>query len=294
MEKLVKDFLNFIILEKGLSLRTLQAYQSDLKDFLSFLKKKGLDSWNKVKEQHLIEYLGDLRKRNLKSSSVGRRLSSLRRFFKYLLQEKEISQDPTLNLIAPRRERNLPLVLSVEEMFKFLNLPSSDGREGIKDRSILEFLYATGLRVSELVNLKIEDVDLEAGYVRCKGKGNRERIVPLGKEAIKWVKKYLQEVRPFYLKGKDNPYLFINRRGKNYTRQGVWEIIKRYAKKLGREDVSPHTFRHTFATHLLQGGANLRSVQEMLGHEDISTTQIYTQLDRRRLKEIHRKFHPRG
>ena len=285
----IKRFINYLSVEKGYSPNTLSSYQKDLEDWLEFLKNKGYG----LTEEGIREYLFHLRKKGYRISSISRKVSALRSFIRFLLQEGFLSSDPAENLFSFHREKKLPHALSLQDMEKLLELPDTSKPQGVKDRAILEFLYATGLRVSELVELKLEDVDLEVGYVRCKGKGRKERIVPLGKESEKWLRKYLTEVRS-RLDREGSPYLFLRRGGKPFTRQGIWKIIRKYSRMMGLKNVSPHTLRHSFATHLLQGGADLRVVQELLGHASITTTQIYTQVDRSYLKEIHRKYHPRG
>ena len=292
MKNVIKAFLHYLEIERGVSPHTLSSSSRDLSDFSHFLALQGknLESFG---EEDLRKFIIYLREKRLQVTSIARKLSALRSFLRFLLQEGILQEDPAVNLLSFRRMKKLPHALTQPEVLTLLQAPSTETKNGVKWRAILELLYATGIRVSELVNLSRAEVDLEVGFLRVKGKGGKERIVPIGKEAQEWIKRYLIEIRPFI--DKDNsPYLFLTSQGKPYTRQGIWEIIKRMAKKAGIKNISPHTLRHSFATHLLQGGADLRIVQELLGHASLSTTQIYTQVDRSYLKEVHRKYHPRG
>lgn len=291
--KRIEEFLQFLTVEKGLSRNTIQAYQADLKDFYDFLSK-GKTSWENINYPLLVSYIEHLRKKGFSSYSIARKVSTIRSFFKFLSSQKYIKEDPTMILESFRRERHLPLVLSVSQINSILENIDTVKPSNLRDKALLELLYATGVRVSEIVDLKIENLDIEVGYAKVLGKGSKERIVPIGKYATKWLKKYLENIRPAFNKGIDSKYVFLNRRGMKLSRQSIWKIIKKYGRKNAIPKISPHTFRHSFATHLLEGGADLRSVQEMLGHVDISTTQIYTQLNRKILKEIHKKYHPRG
>ena len=294
MKQRIEEFLQFLTVEKGLSKNTIQAYQADLRDFLNFLSQKGINSCSEVNYPILVSYIEQLRKNGFSSYSIARKISTIRSFFKFLSGQKYIKEDPTMILESFKRERNLPFVLSVSQINSILENIDTTKPMNLRDRALLELLYATGIRVSEIADLKIENIDIEVGYARVFGKGSKERIVPVGKHAKKWLKKYLENVRPNLSKGAVGNYVFLNRGGKKLSRQSIWKMIKKYGRKSAISQISPHTFRHSFATHLLEGGADLRSVQEMLGHVDISTTQIYTQLNRKRLKEIHKKYHPRG
>ncbi len=294
MKQRIEEFLQFITIEKGFSINTIQAYQTDLKDFSNFLLQKEINSWDGVNYPVLVSYIEHLRKKGLSSYSMARKVSTVRSFFKFLSSQKYIKENPTMILESFKRERHLPFVLSVSQINSILENIDTTKQMNLRDRALLELLYATGIRVSEIADLKIENIDIEVGYARVLGKGSKERIVPMGKHAKKWLKKYLENVRPNLNKGVVENCVFLNRGGRQFSRQSIWKIIKKYGRKNAILKISPHTFRHSFATHLLEGGADLRSVQEMLGHVDISTTQIYTQLDRRRLKEIHKKYHPRG
>ena len=290
----IEEFLQFLIIEKGLSKNTIQAYRADLKEFLGFLLQRGINSWDSINYPLLVSYIEHLRKKEFSSYSIARKLSTIRSFFKFLSSQKYIKEDPTMILESFRRDRNLPFVLSVSQINSILENIDTSKQVNLRDRAILELLYASGIRVSEITDLKIENIDVEVGYIRVFGKGSKERVIPIGKHAKKWLNKYLENVRPKLNKSSDSNYTFLNRRGKKLSRQSIWKLIKKYGRKNAIPNISPHTFRHSFATHLLEGGADLRSVQEMLGHVDISTTQIYTQLSRKRLKEIHKKYHPRG
>jgi integrase/recombinase XerD len=293
MEKFVEEFLNYLSIERGLARNTLEAYGRDLEKYREFLKGKRVNSWEKTTHQKILGYLLNLRDKGLSSRSIVRNLVTIRVFYKFLVQEGHLKEDPLTNLESPKIESKLPQVLTTLEVERLLNEPSLVSPLGVRDKAILELLYATGLRASESISLRISDLHLEDSYLRCLGKGSKERIVPLGSFALKILRKYIEEIRPSLIKeGPD--YLFLNRFGRRLSRQGLWKIIKKYGKRVGIKRITPHTLRHSFATHLLQRGADLRTLQEMLGHQDISTTQIYTHLDRERLKEVHRKYHPRG
>jgi integrase/recombinase XerD len=294
MKERIEEFLRFITVEKGLSTNTINAYRRDLKDFSNFLSKKGINSWDKVTYPILVLYVEELRKKGLSSYSIARKISTARSFFKFLSSQKYIKEDPTVILESFKRERQLPFVLSVSQINSLLENIDTTKQINLRDRALLETLYATGIRVSEIVDLKIENIDMQVGYIRVLGKGHKERIIPIGKHAKKWLKKYLENIRFNLNKGAGENYVFLNKSGRQLSRQSIWKMIKKYGKINAISKISPHTFRHSFATHLLEGGADLRSVQEMLGHVDISTTQIYTQLNRKILKEIHKKYHPRG
>lgn len=283
IEKLLDNYLAFLAAEKGLSPNTLDSYSRDLTSYLEFTKG---DFEEFGRKENVEKFIVFQRKRGLKPRSVARWMSALKGFFDFLIEEGYLEENPVSEIDRPKVSTPYPNVLSEEEV-KELILSPDNSKTGIRDRAILEIFYATGLRVSELVNLKKTDVNLEAGFVLAQGKRSKERIVPLNSQSILALKEYLKKVNP---KGK---YLFPNKKGERLSRQAVWKVIRKYAKKLFSQKVSPHTLRHTFATHLIQGGADLRSVQLLLGHEDISSTQIYTHIDKKRLKEIHKKYHPR-
>jgi integrase/recombinase XerD len=291
----VDEYLNFLAVERGASLNTLEAYSRDIRQFLEFAAAGGVASVLEVKAEHATAFLGELREQGLSSTSMNRKLAAIRGFFKYLLREAKLDENPLARIQIARTWMRLPGTLSREEMETLLDQPVDATPAGIRDRAILELLYATGIRVSELTTLTLNRVNRQMGFLVTVGKGRKERIVPVGQSALEWLARYIDQVRPAFLKRKTSNVLFLNRSGEGFSRQGLWKLIKKYARMAGLErKVHPHTFRHSFATHLLEGGADLRSVQVMLGHTDISTTQIYTHVTRDRLKEIHKKYHPRG
>ncbi len=290
LAKLIEEYLNFLSIERGFSPNTVSSYQQDLDTYRKFLGRKIPKPGREDIGNHLI----DLKHHGLSSTTVARHLSAIKGFYHFLLNEGKIKSDPTAGMKTPKVWHELPSCLSVREVMRILAQPDVTKKAGIRDKAMLELLYATGMRISELAGMESNNLNLEVGYLRCIGKGSKERIVPVGREAIKSIKLYLEKARPHYAKGEDK-HLFISRFGRGLSRQGLWKIVKKYALKARiRREISPHTLRHSFATHLLEGGADLRSVQEMLGHASISTTQIYTHVDRARLKRIHAKYHPRG
>lgn len=292
---LLDNFLNYITVEKGLSRNTLEAYNRDLIRYIDFLEGKGL-STIKATPSQIVSFLSLLKERGLSVRSYTRCLVAIRGFYRFLMKERYISSNPTSYIDLPRFLRRLPQVLSLEDVERLLDAPDTQRPLGLRDRAMLEVLYATGLRVSELVSLRLRDLNLQVGYITAFGKGSRERLIPIGDSAIHWVKRYLEASRGRLLKGSHSVYIFVTARGDRMTRQGFWEVIKRYAIRAGidKGKVKPHILRHSFATHLLERGADLRSVQTMLGHADISTTQIYTHIRREWLKAIHERHHPRG
>jgi integrase/recombinase XerD len=291
-ELLLDDFLSYLALERGLSDNTSRAYSVDMKKFYAFIESKGLEL-SAVRRDLISDYLWSERERGRGSSTVARNLAVIKVFFRFLTREGHIREDPTEAMDSPKLWKRLPEVLSAAEVERLLEAAGADDPRSIRDRAILELLYASGLRISELDNLKILDVNLQVGFLKCGGKGGKERIVPLGSKAAGAIERYLKSSRPKYLKG-NSDYLFLNRSGNKISRQSCWKMIKKYASLSGlKKLISPHTLRHSFATHLLERGADLRSVQEMLGHANISTTQIYTHVDREYLKQIHKKYHPR-
>jgi len=299
MRKQIEDFVNYLKIERGLSLNTCAAYETDLLQYLSFLKKNKIHSWGSEKIDP-VYYLTYLRNTQLKSSSIGRKVASIKTFYRYLETERLISFNPTLNLESPYAKSwattKLPKVLTYKEIELLLNQPDITKPLGLRDKAILEFMYATGSRVSEVTSLLMEQINLEIGFANILGKGSKERIVPIGKTALTYLGEYLKEGRKHLVKdGTRIEKLFVNWRGQGITRQALWKIIKRYARECGiKKEISPHTLRHSFATHLLANDADLRSVQEMLGHANITTTQIYTHIHQARLKILHAKYHPRG
>ncbi len=295
MERILKDFIYYLSVEKGLAENTLESYQRDLKKYLGFLKKRGIKAFNATTKKLIVEYLAEQKDKGLAVSTITRNLASIRSFYQYLLMEQIILENPAGELESPKAEKKLPTVLSFKDVDLLLSQPQVKENIGMRDKAMLELLYATGIRVSELVSLNLDNVNLKMGFLKCEGKGNKERMVPLGSVAIKCLQDYIQNGRLKLLNQKDERALFLNQHGKRLTRQGFWKILKKYARKTGiNAEITPHTLRHSFATHLLENGADLRSVQEMLGHADISTTQIYTQITRKKIKEIYNQTHPRA
>lgn len=289
------DYLHYLKVERGLSENTIASYGIDLKLFLEYLRKNDIPSFKQVNKEVIVNYMQAEKNNNKANSSILRSVSSLRKFFQYLAQEKIIEKDPMLLIDTPKKKQHLPQVLTKEEVEKLLHSPNTGQVLGLRDRAMLELMYATGLRISEIINLKLEDLHLTMGTLQTLGKGHKERIVPVGDEAIKWVNRYLEEARPKLLKQKRSNYLFLNFHGNNLTRQGVWKNLKAEVRKAGiQKNITPHTLRHSFATHILENGADLRIVQELLGHADISTTQIYTHLSNKQLADIYNRAHPRA
>ncbi len=292
---IIDRYLNYLLIEKGLSSNTLEAYSKDLIRHIDFLKKNSISNISESDTAAILKYMIDLRKEGLIPSSRARHLVSLRGFYKFLVQEKITNHDPTSVVDLPKTGLALPDVLSKDELKSLLDTPDSTTHKGLRDAAMIELLYAAGLRVSELVNMKLQDINTEACFVRVFGKGSKERIVPIGQFAKNKIDVYIKTARPALLKNVMSRYLFIARAGKPMTRQGFWKLLKRYTMIAEiKKHVSPHSLRHSFASHLLEGGADLRSVQLMLGHADISTTQIYTHVAHEHLKSIHKKYHPRG
>jgi integrase/recombinase XerD len=296
LDREIRRYFDFLLLEKGLTQHSLHSYQFDLAKYRAFLTDNGITSACAVNESRLSGFLKTLSGKRLSPRSVARILSAVRGFHRFLVGEGIHDDDPTENIDAPKRAKHLPGVLSVAEIESILKQPDTREQLGRRDRAILEVLYATGVRVSELTNLKQSDLMFESDLILVFGKGSKERLVPIGASAVEWVKKYQMEVRIHLVRsGKSHDVLFLNYRGGKLSRAAIRDMIVKYARMAGiKKEVHPHTFRHSFATHLLEGGADLRAVQEMLGHADIATTQIYTHIDREYLKEVHRTFHPRG
>jgi integrase/recombinase XerD len=289
------QFLNYLVVEKGLSANTLEAYGRDLARYVGFVTDLGISRPEDISAASILEFLASLKKAGLSPRSRARTLVSLRTFHKFLLTEGLAAGNPAAQIAAPRSLASLPQTLAPEEVDRLLAVPQGAGELEIRDRAMLELLYATGLRVSELVGLKMSDLQLDAGYLTAFGKRSKQRIVPMGETAREALTFYLREGRQLLLKDSECSHVFLNRAGKGLTRQGFWKIIKKRALASGiRKNITPHTLRHSFATHLLENGADLRSVQTMLGHADISTTQIYTHVTRERLKKLHEQYHPRG
>ncbi len=294
MQIYLEAFLDYLRVEKGLSPNSILSYQRDLAKYLNFLKAQKIEDIKKVTKEDILDFLFSLRGKAC-SSTVARNLSSIKNFHRFLLREKIINNDPSHLIETPKLEKKIPQVLSFDEVERIIKTPNLKKVQGVRDRAILELMYASGLRVSEVASLKVNDVNREVGFLRCRGKSSKERIVPLGSKALKFLEKYLKEARPKLAKGGGSSYLFLAQGGRPLTRQTIWKMIKELVKKAGiKKGVSPHTLRHSFATHLIERGADLRSVQEMLGHASITTTQIYTHINKLRLKEIHFRFHPRA
>jgi integrase/recombinase XerD len=295
MHILVDEYLNYLAIEKGVSLNTLEAYSRDLNRYTGFMEDRGRASVTEITSNDVVAFLGDLRNKGLTPNSVNRTLAALRGFYKYLIREKKIDYNPVAHIELAKVWMRLPDALTRAEMDHLIEQASADSPLGMRDRSMLELMYATGVRVSELISITMNSINWQVGFVIVIGKGNKERIIPVGQSALAFTSLYINEGRPKLIKRSMTNVLFVNRSGRALTRQGFWKILKKYATKAGLGNkVHPHTFRHSFATHLLEGGADLRSVQVMLGHSDIATTQIYTHVTRERLKDIHKKYHPRG
>ncbi len=293
-------YLHYLTLEKNASANTIASYRLDIDRYIGFLERRHVTDPDRIQERHTEAFLRSLRDASLAPRSVTRTVSAIKGFHRFLLADGVTRSDPTGAIETPKLERSLPNVLSTEEINAILDQPSADPKDKrhlwVRDKAILEVLYATGIRVSELLSLRQNNIRRDPGIIRVFGKGSKERLVPIGKSALTWVDRYRQECRALLqARGAAQDVLFLNARGKPMTRMAIWKIVQQYARSAGvRKEVHPHTFRHSFATHLLEGGADLRAVQEMLGHSDISTTQIYTHIDREYLKEVHRTFHPRG
>ncbi|MBI5409013.1 MAG: site-specific tyrosine recombinase XerD [Nitrospirae bacterium] len=287
----VERFLNYLTVEKGLSANTLESYKRDIDKFESYLKNAG-KKITSFKRSDVLSFITHLRDSGSQTSTLARNLSALRGLCKFLLLEGLIKEDPVENLSTPKGWKKVPKILGAEAVSTLLQKPEGE-KYSLRDRAILEIIYSSGLRASEVVNMKISDINFEAGFLTIQGKGSKERVVPINEAALKTVKRYIEELRPALLKKKTSPYLFLAKGGKPMTRQRLFQLIKTYSGGLSVR-ISPHTLRHCFASHLLDGGADLRALQKMLGHTDISTTQIYTKVTPERLKKIHKDHHPRG
>lgn len=295
MDLEVQRFLDYLLVERGLSENTISSYARDIAQFAAYSSEMGVESVSGIKEELLNQFLARLRRENYATTSVERKLAAIRTFLKFLQREGCIKGDPSDFVENPRPSKPLPKVLTEEEIVKLLKQPDLSELNGLRDRAMLETLYATGLRVTELINLLTNDVNLGVGFVRCIGKGSKERVVPIGDVAVDMVRRYLSECRPVFAKGERSEFLFITNRGKPMTRVGFWKIIKKYSKSAGiTKHITPHVLRHSFATHLLENGADIRSIQEMLGHASVATTQVYTHVTREHLREVYKKSHPRA
>ncbi len=290
---LANEFFNYLAAEKGLAANTLMAYRQDLSRYLDFLSSKKITDFSRVRREEITQFLMAEKKRGCDAPTIARRLVTVKLFHRFLVRERHLSEDVTSVLESPKLWKKLPQFLTRREMEAILNVPDARNRRQARDRAILECLYGTGIRVSELAGLKTADMDLDNAFIRTRGKGDKERIVPIGRKAVEACRHYFEKVR-----SRQNPktdHAFIGKNKKGLTRQYLWMLIRKYARLAGiRKEITPHTFRHSFATHLLEGGADLRLVQELLGHADISTTQIYTHVSRDHLKGVHERFHPRG
>ena len=292
MEENLRGFIDHLEIERGLSPNTCQSYKTDLFQYLRYLREHRVNSWEKVTRSEITGYLLNLKSRRLSPRSISRKIAAMKTFHKFLMLENIVGHNPTTVLDSPRMGQRLPRFLSLKDVEKLLGQSDFTSKLGLRNKAILELLYATGMRISELITISMKDLNLEIGFVRVFGKGAKERILPLGKVAIEALRQYLKLGRSG---AEDKEKVFLNFRGKPLTRQGCWMMINKYARKRGiKQRITPHMLRHSFATHLLNGGANLRVVQELLGHADISTTQIYTHVDQKRLLEAHARYHPRG
>ena len=295
MKEFIDEFMNYVSVERGLAKNTLLAYRRDLTKYIDYLSQKSIKTANGVNREHVSNFMFDLKKHGMSATTICRSLAAVKMFHRFLVRENLAKEDPTTLVDTPKLWKRVPSVLTLAEVESMIAAASGKKVQQIRDQAILEILYASGLRVSELSDLKTTSIDYDVGFVRAVGKGSKERIIPLGMKAREAVQRYLLRARPQLLKNQTNDVLFLSRLGKKISRQSLWAVIKFYARKTNiKKTIKPHTLRHTFATHLLEHGADLRSVQEMLGHADISTTQVYTHVDKERLKSVHRQFHPRG
>ena len=294
MEECVVQFAEYLEKGKGSTKNTILSYERDLKNFHQFLIQAGISKPQKINVTNIRAYLLHLEKKGRAASTISRNLASLRSFFQFLYKEGYIQEDPTLDVVAPKIEKKLPEILTMEEVGLLLAQPDPKELKGIRDKAMLEVLYATGIRVSELVNLQTDQIHMALGYLRC-SYGGKERIIPLGSKAIEALQKYIENARLIMIRDIKEPALFVNCSGTAMTRQGFWKIVKVYAQKASiQKTITPHMLRHSFAVHLVENGADLQSVQEMLGHSDISTTQVYAKLQKNRIKEVYKKAHPRA
>ena len=293
MEKQIKQFLEFLQNEKRVSNNTLQSYSRDIHQYESYLSQNRIN-YVKVDNKVINEYLKYLQQNGKKTSTISRSLASIRSFYQYLMRVKKIKHDPTENIQSPKVEKRVPSVLTSEEVEKLLSQPKDVDLKGTRDKAMLEVAYATGMRVTEIISLNVDDVDLDSGFISCKSV-NRQRNIPLGSISIAALREYIRDARPIMIKNDDETSLFVNVNGKRLTRQGFWKIVKYYKEQAHIEkDITPHILRHSFATHLLQNGADLKAIQTMLGHSDISSTQVYTQFQDAGLKDIYKRTHPRA
>jgi integrase/recombinase XerD len=294
MDKFLALFKDYLVVERGYTANTVSAYLSDLRKFQYFLKKKKR-RLEDVEKKQVLEFMGYLTAGGMSSRSMARHLVSLKQFFRFLVREGHLQADPASAVKSPKILKSMPHVLSYEEVDRLITQPDTATALGLRDRAMLELMYASGLRISELLDLRLDRFNTEEAFLVVTGKGDKERVVPVGRKALASMDAYLEKARPALEKGQGSPHVFLSRMGRRMTRQGFWKIIKKYALQAGiRRTIKPHTLRHSFATHLLAGGADLRVVQTLLGHADISTTQIYTHIDQERLHRIYEKYHPRA
>lgn len=297
MDEYLKSFMQFLLVDKRVAKNTLLSYERDLKNYLRYLiNVEAIETLNHVQRVHIVQFLNFLKEQGKSPKTLARHVASIRAFHQFLLRTHAANQDPSIFIEIPKSERSIPKVLSLEEVEKLLDISNGQGNFALRDKAMLEILYATGIRVSELIHIDVEHVNLTMGFVSVIGKSNKERIIPVGGPAAVALKRYLEYGRPnFLLENRTEDSLFLNHHGKRLSRQGFWKILKKLANDAGiKNELTPHTLRHSFATHLLQNGADIKAVQEMLGHADISTTQIYTQFSKTRLKDVYSKFHPRA
>ncbi len=296
MEDQRQDFLHYLVVERGLAINTITSYERDLKKYSQFLVLvEKIQSYQDVNRLHILSFLKHSRETGLSSRSLARHIATIRSFHQFLLREKIVSHDPSVHVETPQTERKLPKVLSMKEVEQLLDSPKINTTFGLRDKAMVEVLYATGIRVSELIGLNLGDIHLTMGFLRCMGKGNKERIIPIGRAATTALEAYIESSRGELVGKKSTDALFLNHHGNRLSRQGFWKILRALTKVTGiQKELTPHTLRHSFATHLLENGADLRAVQEMLGHADISTTQIYTHVTKARLKDVYKSFHPRA
>ena len=295
MTELMNQFLDYLSIERGLSQNTIKSYKRDLIKFIGYINTRHIKKIKDITKHDISKYLYFLKDKELSSSSISRNLVAIKVFFRFLVSEKFLKENVAGILESPRILRGLPEVLSIDEVTTMLEAPDKRSLLGPRDRAVLELMYATGMRVSEVVELVLQNFNMDMGFIRCVGKGGKERIIPVGKEAKLALSRYLEKSRPKLSRRSQDRHLFLSRLGRKISRQSFWKMLKKYARLAHiNKRITPHTLRHSFATHLLERGADLRSIQEMLGHADISTTQVYTHIDKARLKGIHKKYHPRG
>ncbi|HHP50631.1 MAG TPA: site-specific tyrosine recombinase XerD [Moorella mulderi] len=295
MRHVLDEFLYYLVVERGLAENTLLSYSTDLLQFIEYLEKRGVRGWEEVNHGLILAYIIQMQKQGRSPATISQHLAALKSLYSFLVRERLVGHNPTEYLESPRLPKRLPRVLTVEEVERLLAQPRVDTPAGLRDKAMLELLYATGLRVSQLVALNVDHIDLEGQFLRCLGKGSRERVVPVAPVACRHVEKYLLQARVKLAKDRGEPALFLNQQGRRLSRQGCWKIIKAYARSAGlQKEITPHTLRYSFATHLLENRADLRAVQELLGHADITATQIYTHLTQKKIREVYERAHPRA